>query len=154
MYRFRGDGGRRLEFLLVHPGGPYFAGRDEGVWSVPKGEPDPGEDDLLAVARREFREETGFDPGDRQFLELSPVRQKNGKVVYCWAFEGDCDPSALASNTCVIEWPPRSGRRMEIPEVDRAAFFEPDEAMRRINPAQVPLIREVVERVGRGDTRE
>jgi predicted NUDIX family NTP pyrophosphohydrolase len=135
MYR-RGEGG--LQVLLVHPGGPFFRTRDEGAWSIPKGEAEPGED-LLETAVREFREEIGVTPTG-PFLALTPVRQKGGKVVHAWAFEGDCDPGAITCNTFTIEWPPRSGLHADLPEIDRAAFFSPGEARRKINTGQVPLI--------------
>lgn len=145
MYR-RGGGG--LELLLVHPGGPFFRNKDEGAWSIPKGEVGPGED-LLDAAVREFGEEIGTAP-DGPFLALGSAKQKGGKAVHAWAFEGDCDPSAIVCNTFTIEWPPRSGRRMEFPEVDRAAFFGPEEARRKINPGQVPLIDELERIVAAG----
>lgn len=128
-----------LAFLLAHPGGPFFAHKDEGAWMIPKGMLEPGEEPL-AAARREFAEETGLALPDGPFTSLGEVRQAGGKVVHAWAFFGDCDPGTLASNTCTIEYPPRSGRRMEIPEVDRFAFFGADEAKRKLNPAQVPFI--------------
>lgn len=129
----------RFEVLLAHPGGPYFAKRDEGEWTVPKGEPD-GVDDLLAVARREFEEETGVPAPPGRAIELGSIVQKGGKVVHAWALEGDLDPAMAVSNTFEIEWPPRSGRRREFPEIDRVAWFPPDDARRRIKPAQVPFI--------------
>jgi predicted NUDIX family NTP pyrophosphohydrolase len=127
-----------LEVLLVHPGGPFWAKKDEGVWSIPKGEPGEGEE-ALDTARREFEEETSFR-AEGPFLPLGSVRQKGGKVVQAWAFAGDCDPALLRSNTCEIEWPPRSGRRQTIPEVDRAEWFDLAEARRRINPAQAAFL--------------
>jgi predicted NUDIX family NTP pyrophosphohydrolase len=130
-----------LEVLLVHPGGPFFRGRDAGAWSIPKGEVGPGEDPL-AAARREFAEEIGVAPAG-PFLPLSPVVQKGGKRVHAWAVEGDLDPGTIRSNTVGMEWPPRSGRLIEFPEVDRAAFFPTGEATRRINPAQAALIVEL-----------
>lgn len=135
MYRRRAGG---LEVLLVHPGGPCFAKKDDGHWSIPKGEPD-GAEDPLAVAIREFAEETGFTAAG-PFLELGTIQQKGGKTVHAWAFEGDCDPSKLRSNRIRIEWPPRSGRCIEIPEVDRGAFFDLEQAKRKIKPAQIPLL--------------
>jgi len=127
-----------IEVLLVHPGGPFWANKDIGVWTVPKGEYEDDEDPLTA-ARREFREETGFDAsGD--FLELGSIRQKGGKTVAAWAFEGDCDPSQLKSNTCEIEWPPRSGKRLEIPEVDRGRWFSLNAARTYIREKQIPLL--------------
>ncbi len=131
----------RVEVLLVHPGGPFFHKKDDGAWSIPKGEPEPGED-LLATARREFREETGLAPTG-PLLPLAPITQKGGKVVYAWAFAGDCDPAAIVSNTFVIEWPPHSGRQATFPEIDRAEFFALDQARSKIKPAQLPLIDEL-----------
>jgi predicted NUDIX family NTP pyrophosphohydrolase len=129
---------RHLEVFLVHPGGPFFAAKDLGVWTIPKGEYPPDED-ALAAARREFQEETGF-PLQGDFLPLETVRQNSGKIVSAWAVEGDCDPAKLVSNFCPIEWPPRSGRQIEIPEVDRGAWFLMDEARRRMMPAQTPFL--------------
>lgn len=128
----------RLEVLLVHPGGPLWAKKDEGAWSIPKGEIDPGEDPL-AAARREFEEELGSSvAGD--FVALDPIRQASGKLVYAWAVEADFDPATFASGTFSMEWPPRSGRQQEFPEVDRAEWFTIDEAKRKINTAQVALL--------------
>ena len=127
-----------LQVLLVHPGGPFWAKKDLGAWTIPKGELAEGEDELTA-ARREFEEETGVRPSE-PFLPLGNIRQKGGKVVHAWAFEGDCDAAAVHSNTCRVEWPPRSGRWLEVPEVDRAEWFDPEEARRRINPAQADLV--------------
>ena len=127
-----------LEVLLVHPGGPFWARKDLGAWSLPKGEPAPGEDPLCA-ARREFHEETGLQPSGTSF-PLGHVKQLGGKVVRAWAFEGDFDPSSLKSNTFVMECPKGSGQIREFPEVDRAAWFELAEARRRILAAQVPLL--------------
>jgi len=138
----RRDG--RIEVMLVHPGGPFFARREIGVWSIAKGEIDPGED-ALAAAVREFREETGFEPHG-PYLSLGSARQHAGKIVQAWAFEGDYDLSKLKSNTFAIKWPPGSGRMVEFPEVDRAAWFEPNEARRRIVPGQRPLL-EALERI-------
>ncbi len=144
MYRWAGGD---LQVLLVHPGGPFFRNKDEGAWSIPKGEVGPGED-LLAAGVREFGEEIGVVPTG-PFLALSPVKQKGGKLVHAWAFEGDCDPKSISCNTFTIEWPPRSGRHEEFPEVDRAGFFGPEEARRKVNAGQVPLIDEL-ERIVRG----
>ena len=129
----------RLEVFLVHPGGPFFRNKDEGAWSIPKGEVE-GDDDLLATARREFEEEIGFEPaGD--FLPLGEVRQRGGKVVHGWAFQGDRNADEpIRCNTVSIEWPPRSGRQQEFPEIDKAEFFDLETARRKINPAQVALI--------------
>jgi predicted NUDIX family NTP pyrophosphohydrolase len=128
----------RLEVFLVHPGGPFWAKKDLGAWTLPKGEYEPGEDPLVA-AQREFQEETGFTAAG-PFLPLGTVRQASGKTVNAWAFQGDCDPAQLVSNTCFIEWPLRSGRQFEIPEVDRGAWFSFDEARTRIRKEQVPLL--------------
>jgi len=130
-----------LEVLLVHPGGPFWAGKDFGAWSIPKGEIGPGEDPLEA-ARREFSEETGWVP-DGPFMPLTPVKQRGGKVVQAWAVRGDWDPSRLISDTFTMEWPPRSGRTQQFPEVDRAAWFALPEGRRRILPGQIPLLEEL-----------
>lgn len=124
--------------LLAHPGGPFWRNKDEGSWTIPKGEPSPGEA-LLDAARREFREETGF-PVAGHLAPLTPVRQPGGKVIHAWAIEGDADPMALVSNNFALEWPPRSGRMKEFPEIDRAAWFGLDEARRKINRGQIGLI--------------
>jgi predicted NUDIX family NTP pyrophosphohydrolase len=145
LFRHR-DG--RLEVLLAHPGGPAWRRRDEGAWSIPKGEPDDGEaDDLLAVARREFEEETGhpLPTGGPAPLELGSIRQKGGKVVHGWAVEGDLDPATARSNDTRMEWPPGSGRWMTFPEIDRVAWFEPEEARIRIKDTQAPLVDRLVE---------
>jgi len=138
MYR-KCDGA--LEFLLAHPGGPFFKGKEAGAWTIPKGEIEEGEDPL-AAAKREFEEELGLKPAGT-FLELTPVKQKGGKIVRAWAVEGDCNPLQIKSNTFTIEWPPRSGRTSEFPEVDKAAFFGLEEAKQKINPAQIPLLEEL-----------
>ena len=127
-----------LEVFLVHPGGPYWAKKDEGFWTVPKGEYEPDEEPLGA-AIREFQEETGFNVSG-SFVELGSVRQKSGKLVVTWAFEGDCEPAKLVSNTCEIEWPPRSGKKMVIPEVDRGNWFSLERARLVIRTEQVPLL--------------
>jgi predicted NUDIX family NTP pyrophosphohydrolase len=136
---------RGLEVLLVHPGGPFFRNKDSGAWSIPKGEVAPGED-LRAAARREFFEELGASP-DGELLPLSPIRQKGGKTVHAFAVEGDLNTAAIHSNAASIEWPPRSGRFIEVPEVDRVEFFDVAEAERRVNPAQVAFIRELIQRL-------
>jgi len=135
MYRHSGS---EIEVFLVHPGGPFWAKKDKGAWTVPKGEYGPDEDALQAACR-EFREETGFTPIG-PFVELGRVQQKSGKLVTVWAFEGDCDPDQLISNTCEIEWPPRSGRRMEIPEIDRGRWFNIEQAQEFIREEQRPLL--------------
>jgi predicted NUDIX family NTP pyrophosphohydrolase len=140
MYRVR-DG--KLQVLLAHPGGPFFKNKDEGAWTIPKGEVESGED-LLTAARREFKEETGITPSG-PFIPLTPVTQKGGKIVHAWAFEGDCDPAAIVSNTFAMEWPPRSGRQLEFPEIDRAEFFDLTGARRKVKAAQMALIDELKE---------
>lgn len=144
MYRARGSA---LEVLLVHPGGPFFRNKDAGVWTIPKGEPEPGED-LLAVAVREFREETGFEPTG-PYLELTPVKQAGGKWVHAWAFAGDCDPTQIRSNVFTIEWPRGSGRKATFPEVDRADFFDLPTARKKIHPAQAAFLDELATRLAR-----
>ena len=131
--------------LLVHPGGPFWKNKDEGAWSFPKGEFTEGEDPLT-VARRELAEETGC-VADGEFLPLGTVKQAGGKVVHLWAVEGDCDADAICSNTFFAEWPPRSGRRMEFPEVDRAGWFAPDEARRKLLAGQRPFVDRLLELV-------
>jgi predicted NUDIX family NTP pyrophosphohydrolase len=127
-----------LEVFLVHPGGPFWAKKDAGAWSIPKGECQPGED-ALAAARREFAEETGFRP-EGLYVALGSFRQSSAKTVDVWALEGDVDPNKLQSNTFQMEWPPKSGRLQEYPEIDRAAWFTPPEAARRILKGQVPIL--------------
>ncbi len=128
-----------FEVLLVHPGGPFWANRDAGSWSIPKGEVAP-EEEPRSRALIEFAEETGTELGDVALRALGEVRQKGGKVVVAFAAEGDLDAAAIVSNSFELEWPPRSGRRQSFPEVDRAQWFAPDEARRRINPAQAAFL--------------
>jgi predicted NUDIX family NTP pyrophosphohydrolase len=128
----------QLEVLLAHPGGPFWKDRDDGAWTIPKGGIHPGEDPLDS-AIREFTEETGFTARG-PFLALGSIVQRSGKIVHAWAFEGDCDPAHLTSNTTTTEWPPRSGRRIEIPEIDRGAFFTIERARQAMNVAQVELL--------------
>lgn len=136
------------EVFLVHPGGPFWAKKDAGAWSIPKGEASPGEA-LLAVAQREFAEETGLHiSGD--FRALDPVRQAGGKLVHAWVVEADCDADAIRSNTFEMEWPPRSGRTRAFPEVDRAAWLDFRSAREKINKGQLPLL-EQLERLLRAD---
>ena len=130
-----------LEVFLAHPGGPFWARKDLGAWTIPKGEIDDGEDPLEA-ARREFAEEIGVRL-DGEFRELDPIRQKGGKLVLAWAVEGDCDPAAVRSNLFSMEWPPKSGKLAEFPEVDRAAWFTLEEAKAKILPSQLPLLEGV-----------
>ncbi len=136
--------GEDLEVLLVHPGGPFWAKRDEGAWSIPKGECEEGEDPR-AAAWREFGEELGTPAPEGDPLELGEVRQKAGKIVVAWAIAGDLDPEQITSNTFTMEWPPRSGRAQEFPEVDQAGWFGLAEARERINPAQVVLLDRLLE---------
>jgi predicted NUDIX family NTP pyrophosphohydrolase len=136
----------RLEVLLVHPGGPLWARRDEGAWTLPKGEIEAGEEPL-AAARRELAEETGWTP-DGEPLALGSIRQAGGKLVHAWALRADVDPGTLRSGTFRMEWPPRSGEQREFPEVDRAAWFALDEARRRILGSQAELLERLIERAG------
>lgn len=128
----------KLQVLLVHPGGPYWTNKEWRAWSIPKGEVDPGEDDFTA-AKREFEEETGLSPSG-QFIPLDLIRQSGGKTVIAWAFEGDCNADEIASNTFQLEWPPRSGKIQEFPEVDRAAWFDIEEAKQRIIKGQAAFL--------------
>jgi predicted NUDIX family NTP pyrophosphohydrolase len=149
LYRSRGDG--ETEFLLVHPGGPYWAKRDEGAWSIPKGGIEAAEDSREA-ALRELDEELGagapeLSPGE--LIELGSIRQRAGKVVDAWAAEGNFDPAALDSNTFEMEWPPRSGREVEFPEVDRADWFELEAARRKLLPAQGEFLDRLLEHLAR-----
>ncbi len=144
LHRGRGDD---LEVLLVHPGGPMWANRETGAWSVPKGEYLDGEDPLDA-ARREFEEELGSAPPDGDAQELGEIRQKSGKRVRAWALPGDLDTTEIHSNTFMFQWPPRSGQMIEIPEVDRAQWFRLDAAREMINPGQVPLLDRLARLLG------
>jgi len=132
----------RLEVFLAHPGGPFWAGRDAGAWTIPKGLLDPAEDPL-AAARREFAEETGITPVG-PFLPLGSVKQKAGKTIHAWAWEGDADPAATTSNTTRVEWPRGSGRWVEFPEVDRCAWFTAEEAREKLNLAQGAFVDRLV----------
>lgn len=129
----------QVEVLLAHPGGPFWATRDEGAWSLPKGVAD-GVEDLAATAEREFVEETGFSVPETEWISLGTVQQRSGKTVHAWAAAGDADPSRMRSNTFSMEWPPRSGNITEFPEIDRVEWFTIDEARRKLNPAQVELL--------------
>ncbi|HXV61333.1 MAG TPA: NUDIX domain-containing protein [Vicinamibacteria bacterium] len=144
MYRH----GKGVEVFIVHPGGPFFRNKDDGSWSLPKGEIEPG-DDPLKTAQREFHEETGLEAPDSGLIPLGEIQQKGGKRILAWAFEGDCDPSAIRSNTFTIEWPPRSGRKQAFPEIDRADFFPADVARRKLNTAQSALVDRLVEHLAR-----
>lgn len=133
---------KALEVLLVHPGGPFYARKDEGAWTIPKGEPG-AEEDLLQAAKREFAEETGMQP-EGTFLRLTPVKQKGGKLVHAWALESDFELSTLKSNTFEMPWPPKSGKMQSFPEIDKAAWFGIPEALVKILPAQGAFIEELV----------
>ena len=149
MFRRRGGA---LEVFLVHPGGPFWAKKDQGAWSIPKGEYEPDEDPLVA-ARREFAEETGIVP-EGAFVALAPLRQSGGKLVRAFAFEGDLDPETIKSNTFVMEWPPRSGRQQEFPEVDRAGWFTIDVASQKILKGQAGLLAELAKLLSERDRLE
>jgi len=140
MYRIR-EG--NPEVFLVHPGGPFFAKKDLGAWSVPKGEYTEDED-ALAAAKREFKEETGIEPGEGPFIPLDPIRQKGGKMVAAWAFQGECDPDSIRSNAFTMEWPPRSGKFRTFPEVDRAGWFSIEEAKEKILQSQLGLLDQLL----------
>jgi len=136
-----------LQVLLVHPGGPWFAKKDAGAWTIPKGEPNSGEE-LIDTARREFQEETGVKPAEVELLPLGQVKQKAGKVVHAWAFEGDCDPDRITCNTFQMQFPPGSGQWRTFPEVDKAAFYDLAAAREKINPAQVAFLDRLSEALG------
>jgi predicted NUDIX family NTP pyrophosphohydrolase len=140
MYRLRNS---TVEVFLVHPGGPYWAKKDLGAWSIPKGECSEKEE-RLSAAKREFREETGFLP-EGNFIALTPIKQPGGKIVHAWAVRGDCDAKTIVSNTFSMEWPPRSGKYQEFPEVDRAEWFTIDVAKEKILKGQVSLLEELVQ---------
>ena len=144
LYRLRATG---PEVFLVHPGGPFWARRDLGAWSVPKGEVGEGED-LLEAAKREFFEETGGRV-EGEFIQLAPLRQRSGKVVHAWAVEGDLDASSITSNTFAIEWPPRSGKSRMFPEVDRAGWFTLPEAREKLLPGQRPFLDDMMLKIAR-----
>ncbi len=145
--RSRGE----VEFLLVHPGGPLWGHKDEGFWSIPKGEVEAGED-LLDAAKREFEEETSLHP-EGPYMELVPVKTKSGKTIHAWAFEGDCDTAAVRSNLFTMEWPPHSGQQAQFPEIDRAEFFRLGQGRIKIGPGQVPLLEELAKKLEkRGST--
>jgi predicted NUDIX family NTP pyrophosphohydrolase len=143
LYRKTGKG---LQVFLVHPGGPLWVKKDEGVWSIPKGLVE-AEEDLLQTAIREFEEETGFSIKPENPIRLSPVKLKSGKTVHAFAIEGDCEPEKLRSNTFQMEWPPKSGKIKEFPEIDRGGWFSIEEAKRKINPGQISFIEELKEKL-------
>jgi len=142
MYRRRNH---EIEVFLVHPGGPFWSKKDLGAWSIPKGEYLEGEEPL-AAAMREFEEETGFSP-QGNFIGLGDLKQPGGKMVTAWAFEGDCDPAQLKSNTFLMEWPPRSGRQIEVPEVDRGCWYAIEDARQRLLPGQRAFLDRLLEAV-------
>ena len=146
MYRKRNA---QVEVLLVHLGGPFWAKKDAGAWFIPKGEVNPGENDFSA-AKREFEEETGLQPGP-EFLPLGSVKHKSGKKVSAWAFEGDCDPASLRSNTFQMEWPPRSGKTQEFPEIDRAGFFTIEAAREKMHAAEFDFLPRLAELLSSSD---
>ena len=144
MYRVRD---RNIEVFLVHPGGPFWENKDKGAWTIPKGQFFDDEEPL-AAAKREFQEETSFVP-DGEFVSLGTIRQLSGKLVEAWAFEGDCNPENLHSITCEVEWPPRSKRMLEVPEVDRGKWFTVDKAREAILSAQRPFLDSLCKSLGR-----
>jgi predicted NUDIX family NTP pyrophosphohydrolase len=143
MYRLKGSS---IEVFLVHPGGPFWAHKDRGAWSIPKGE-FTEEEQPLQAAQREFQEETGFS-GQGDFTDLGAVRQAGGKIVSAWAFQGDCDAAALVSNRCEMEWPPHTGRRIDFPEVDRGGWFTVAAARERILKSQEPFLDILTAKLG------
>lgn len=145
LFRFVDDG---VELLVAHPGGPIWARRDAGAWSLPKGAANDGET-LLEAAFREFHEETGHMAPDGSPIDLGEVRMRSGKVVHGWGIEGDLDPSQLRSMKVEVEWPPRSGRRVSVPEIDRVAWVRPSEARRRLNPAQATFVDRLLQALAR-----
>jgi len=148
MYRWHGP---RIQVLLIHPGGPYWAQKDLGAWSIPKGEFGPGEHPLQA-AKREFEEETGLHV-DGRFVQLTPRRQSSGKLVHIWAVEGDCDAAAVVSNTFKMEWPPHSGRLQEFPEADRADWFGAGVAREKLHKGQIAFLDELEQRLAEADPK-
>lgn len=145
LYRFHNN---TAEVLLVHPGGPFWAKKDLGAWSIPKGEFEAGEDPLDA-AKRELEEETGIK-AEGNFIELTPVKQKSGKLVYAWTLSKDIDPAVIKSNNFEMEWPPKSGKINSFPEIDKAAWYTMDEARKKIVDGQLPLINELEAKLNEG----
>ena len=144
VYRLRAGG---LDVLLVHPGGPFWAKKDDGAWFIPKGEINPDEEPQ-AAAYREFREEVGVEPPAGEPLDLGTVKNKGGKLIYGWALGGDLDLTGFHSNTFELEWPPRSGKKREFPEVDQAKYFSVDEALVKMHPAELPLVERLLRLLG------
>jgi predicted NUDIX family NTP pyrophosphohydrolase len=137
MYKLVND---ELKVFIAHPGGPFWKDKNEGAWSIPKGEPNEEEDDLLKVAIREFKEETGIDASRKEFIELGSAQQKSGKIVHCWAFEGDWSGLLMCSTYVNLEFPSHSKKFIKFPEIDRAGFFNFEEAKKKINPAQIAFL--------------
>lgn len=149
LYRFQNN---QVEIFLVHPGGPFWAKKDSGAWSIPKGE-FSDEEDGLEAAKRELEEETGIKAAGN-FIEITPAKQKSGKMVYAWAHEKDVDPGTIISNTCLIDWPPRTGKKLEIPEVDKGAWFGKEEGITKIVPGQIPILKDFFEKVESGKIKQ
>ncbi len=145
MYRGRTEQSNSVEILLAHPGGPFWKNKDDGAWTIPKGEVTLGEE-LLAAAIREFTEETGLTPAP-PFVPLGEIKQKSGKIIHAWAFQGDCDPAQIRSNTFELEWPPKSGLTQEFPEIDRAKFYDLVAARQKILVSELPLLDRLAELV-------
>lgn len=151
IYRDRDDGSG-IEILLVHPGGPFWRNKDEGAWTIPKGE-FASDEDPLEAAKREFKEETGSDPPNGRYIPLTPIKQKNKKLVHAWAVKGDFDPATLKSNMFQTEWPPKSGRMQEFPETDRAQWFVPEAAKGKMLSGQEALVDELLQRLSGPDAQ-
>lgn len=143
----RKDGDNAIEVLLVHPGGPFWTKKDAGAWSIPKGLVEDGDEDHAAAAAREFTEETGFACPQGEKLDLGEVKMKSGKLIHAWAVEGEVDPGQLRSNLFPLEWPPKSGKLQEFPEIDRGRYFSPAEARLKLHASQVPFVDRLVERL-------
>ena len=143
LYRFKNE---NLEVMLAHPGGPFWAKKDAGVWSIPKGEFEDDEEALVA-AKREFEEELGKKVFAKKFIELTPVKSKGKKTIYAFAAEEDFDTTNITSNLCWVDWPPRSGKRIEIPEIDKAEWFNVETAKEKIIGYQLPLINELINKI-------
>ncbi|QIF02766.1 NUDIX domain-containing protein [Roseimicrobium sp. ORNL1] len=156
MLVFRRKGRDAIELLLVHPGGPFWAKKDAGAWSIPKGLVEDGDEDDAATAVREFSEETGFACPVGEKVDLGEVKMKSGKLIRAWAVEGEVDPSQLKSNLFSIEWPPKSGKRQEFPEIDRGQYFSPEEARLKLHTSLVPFVDRLLRQLGmmNGDAKE
>jgi predicted NUDIX family NTP pyrophosphohydrolase len=156
VFRFSQKGSDAIEVLLVHPGGPFWAKKDAGAWSIPKGLVEDGDEDHAGTAAREFSEETGFACPEGEKLDLGEVKMKSGKLIHAWAVEGEVDPSKLKSNLFSMEWPPKSGKTQEFPEIDRGQYFSPEEARLKLHPSQVPFMDRLLRRLGmmESDARE